>query len=486
MPPTASVARDSSQQLLPAQLRLLYANASLGVVINILAATVLSGLQWGVVAKPLVVAWWIYILLVSVARYAVARHYWHASPAPTDSNKWRTVFIAGVALTGAGWGAAGILLYPAAHLTNQVFLVFVLGGMMLGASSVLAPRPEAFLTFLLPAGLIPAVRLFFEGDETHAAMGLLAAVFTLATLIITRRIYRTIESSLRLQMENRDLVQNLRAANQETVGLNFALERRVQERTAELRKSTEQLRAEIAQREQTEEELLRSRKLESLGVLAGGIAHDFNNFLTVVQGNIEVAKTQLPPAEPAQEFLKQAANACQRAKFLSSQLLTFAKGGAPVRRVVSVAQLVTDAVNLAQTGSSIRIEVKIEEGLWSAQVDPGQIGQVLHNILINAREAMPGGRGFIEVRAENLGVVGNPDPRVRISIRDYGYGIPHHVLPQIFDPYFTTKSGGNGLGLATAYAIVAKHGGHISVESRPGAGSVFSFDLPALDHAPRA
>ncbi len=485
MPPTAPIARVdrdfSSQQLLPAQLRLLYANASLGVVINILAATVLSGLQWGVVAKPLVFAWWIYILLVSVARYALARHYWHSAPAPTDSNKWRTVFTAGVALTGAGWGAAGILLYPAAHLTNQVFLVFVLGGMMLGASSVLAPRPEAFLTFLLPAGLIPAIRLFLEGDETHAAMGLLAAVFTLATLIITRRIYHTIESSLRLQLENRDLVENLRAAHQETVALNYALERRVQERTAELRKSTEQLRAEIAQREQTEEELLRSRKLESLGVLAGGIAHDFNNFLTVVQGNIEVAKTQLTAAEPAQEYLNQAANACQRAKFLASQLLTFAKGGAPVRRVVSVAQLVTDAVHLAQTGSSIRIEVKIEEGLWSAQVDPGQIGQVLHNILINAREAVPGGRGFIEVRAENLGVVGNPDPRVRISIRDYGCGIPPDVLPRIFDPYFTTKPGGNGLGLATAYAIVAKHGGHISVESRPGAGSVFTFDLPALD-----
>ncbi len=489
MPTTAPIARVdrdfSSQELLPAQLRLLYGNANLGVVINILAATVLGGLQWGVVAKPLVFSWWIYILLVSVARYELARHYWHAAPAPTDSNKWRTVFIAGVALTGAGWGAAGILLYPAAHLTNQLFLVFVLGGMMLGASSVLAPRPEAFLTFLLPAGLMPAVRLFLEGDETHAAMGLLATVFTLATLIITRRIYHTIESSLRLELENRDLVENLRTAHQETVALNYALERRVQERTAELRKSTEQLRAEIAQREQTEEELLRSRKLESLGVLAGGIAHDFNNFLTVVQGNIEVAKTQLTAAEPAQEYLKQAANACQRAKFLASQLLTFAKGGAPVRRVVSVAQLVTDAVQLAQTGSSLRIEVNIEEGLWSAQVDPGQIGQVLHNILINAREAVPGGRGFIEVRAENLGVVGNPDPRVRISIRDYGRGIPPDVLPRIFDPYFTTKPGGNGLGLATAYAIVAKHGGHISVESRPGAGSVFTFDLPALD-LPRA
>jgi two-component system cell cycle sensor histidine kinase/response regulator CckA len=263
--------------------------------------------------------------------------------------------------------------------------------------------------------------------------------------------------------------------------LNYALERRVQERTAELRKSTEQLRAEIAQREQTEEELLRSRKLESLGVLAGGIAHDFNNFLTVVQGNIEVARTLLTAVEPAQEFLNQAANACQRAKFLSSQLLTFAKGGAPVRRVVSVAQLVTDAVHLARTGSSTRIEIKIEEGLWSAQVDPGQIGQVLHNILINAREATPAGGGIIEVRAENLDVAGNPDPRVRISIRDYGCGIPPDVLPRIFDPYFTTKAGGNGLGLATAYAIVAKHGGHLSVESRPGAGSAFTFDLPALD-----
>jgi signal transduction histidine kinase/ActR/RegA family two-component response regulator len=480
--PTASVARvhrDSlREQLLPAQLRLLYANANLGVVINILAATILGGLQWGVVPSPVVLGWWLFITLVSVARYVLARRYWHASPTAADVDKWRTVFAAGVALTGAGWGAAGILLYPAAHLTNQVFLVFVLGGMMLGASSVLAPRPEAFVTFLLPAGLIPATRLFLDGDKTHVAMGLLATVFTLATLIITRRIYRTIDSSLRLQLENRDLVEDLRAANQETAALNHALELRVQERTAELRKSTEQLRAEIAQREQTEEELLRSRKLESLGVLAGGIAHDFNNFLTVVQGNIEVAKTQLPAAEPAQDFLDQAASACQRAKSLSSQLLTFAKGGAPVRRVASVAKLVTDAVHLARTGSPIRIEVTIEEGLWSAQVDPGQIVQVLHNILINARDAMPGG-GTIGVRAENI--PGNPDAQVRVSIRDSGCGIPADVLPQIFDPYFTTKAGGTGLGLATAYAIVGKHGGHISVESTPGAGTVFMVDLPALD-----
>jgi signal transduction histidine kinase/ActR/RegA family two-component response regulator len=396
------------------------------------------------------------------------------------------MFTVGVGLTGAGWGAAGILLYPAGHLANQLFLVFVLGGMMLGASSVLAPRPEAFLTFLVPAGFPPAVRLLLEGDKTHVAMGLLAVVFTLATLITTRRIYRMVDSSLRLQLENRDLVDDLRTANQETAALNQALELRVEERTAELHQSTQQLRAEIEQREQAEEELLRARKLESLGVLAGGIAHDFNNFLTVVQGNIEVAKVQLTPEEPAQEFLNQAASACQRAKFLSSQLLTFAKGGAPVRRVASIAQLVTDAVHLARTGSSIGIDVKIAEGLWSALVDPGQIGQVLHNILINAREAMSGG-GAIEVRAENVFVPNDSadaDPLVRISIRDDGPGIPPDVLLRIFDPYFTTKPGGTGLGLATAYAIVVKHGGRLSVESTPGVGTIFTVDLSASLETP--
>jgi signal transduction histidine kinase/ActR/RegA family two-component response regulator len=489
---TASEARvhrdSSSEQLLAAQLRLLYSNANLGVVVNIVAAAILGALQWGIVSKPTIIAWCLYITLVSIVRYAFARRYWQASSGPTDLSRWRSVFIVGVGCAGAGWGAAGVLLYPPGHLTNQVFLVFVLGGMMLGASSVLAPRPEAFFTFLIPVGLIPTFRLFLDGDETHLAMGLLATLFTLATLITTRRLYRMVDSSLRLQFENRELVEELRAANRETAVLNQALELRVEERTAELHQSAEHLRAEITQREQAEEELLRARKLESLGVLAGGIAHDFNNFLTVVQGNIEVAKVHMTPGEAAREFLEQAASACQRAKFLSSQLLTFAKGGTPVRRVASIAQLVTDAVLLARSGSSIAIELQLAESLWSAEVDSGQIGQVLHNILINAREAMSSS-GTIEVRAENIPLQngsGEARPHVRISIRDHGHGIAPDVLRRIFDPYFTTKPGGSGLGLATAYAIVVKHGGHLSVESAVGAGTVFTVDLPASLEAPLA
>ncbi len=492
MCPTASEARvnrdSSSEQLLAAQVRLLYGNANLGVVVNIVAAAILGALQWATIPKPVVLAWCSYITVVSMARYVFARRYWRASSGAIDLDKWRNAFTVGVACAGAGWGAAGVLLYSPDHLTNQVFLIFVLGGMMLGASSVLAPRPEAFLTFLLPAGLIPTVRLLFGGDSAHLAMGLLASLFTLATLITTRRLYRMVESSLKLQFENHELVEELRAANRETAALNQALELRVEERTAALHQSTEQLRAEITQREQAEEELLRARKLESLGVLAGGIAHDFNNFLTVVQGNIEVAKVHLAPGDAAREFLEQAASACQRAKFLSSQLLTFAKGGAPVRRVASVAQLVTDAVLLGRSGSSIAIELQIAENLWSAQVDSGQIGQVLHNILINAREAMSNS-GRIEVRADNIAArsdSGEAEPYVRISIRDYGHGIAPDVLRRIFDPYFTTKPGGSGLGLATAYAIVLKHGGHLSADSVLGAGTVFTVDLPASLEAPLA
>ena len=474
--------RDSKErQVLALQLRLLCTNSSFGAGVTVLAATVLAGLQWGFIPRSVLFAWWLYMSSTSVLRSAFARGYRRQQPAFSENGKWRVKIALSLGLAGLGWGSAGFLLYPPAHLVNQVFLLFVLGGMMLGAASLLAPRPEAFLAFLVPTGLIPVVRLFVEGDTTHFAMGLLAFVYTLATLITTGRIYRTVDSSFRLQIENADLVRDLQSANEKTEALNEALELRVQERTAELQRSTEQLRNEIRQREQAEEELLRARNLESLGVLAGGIAHDFNNFLTVVQGNIEIARVQANVGEPIRGFLEQAANACRRAAALSSQLLTFSKGGDPVRRVVSLATLVTDAVQLASSGSSIRMEVDIQQDLWLAQVDPGQIAQVLHNIFINAQQAMPDG-GTIQVRATNVGVSAaqsEADRVVRISVRDNGCGISQDVLGRIFDPYFTTKPNGSGLGLATAYAIVVKHGGRITAESTLGAGTLFNIDLPA-------
>lgn len=473
-----------NDQIGEAQVQLLYGNAGTGVTVTIVAAPVLAYFESRVVENSIVLVWLLYMLFVSGARFVLARRYSDATPKRTHTNRWAALFAAGAGLAGTGWGCAGILLYAETHLINQVFLIFVIGGMMLGGASLLAPRREAFLAFLIPAGILPAIRLMYEGDQEHIVMGLLAVLFTAAVLASTSQWYRTILSSLNLQFENQALLQDVQLANERTQCLNEQLELRVEKRTAELQETTMRLQAEIEQREQAEEELLRVRTLESLGVLAGGIAHDFNNFLTVVQGNIDLAKLHLEPGAPVREILDRTVSACQSAVFLSSQLLTFAKGGAPVRRVVSVAKVILDAVQLAQAGAPGSIVVDVAGDLWPAEVDTGQIGQVLHNILLNAREAMLGD-GITEVHAENVGLINDDDkePRsaacVRISIRDYGAGIAPEVLPRIFDPYFTTKPGGNGLGLAVAHAIVSKHSGHILVNSKLGEGTVFIIDLPA-------
>ncbi len=474
-------------QVRAAQIRLLYTNSNTGIGVTIIAAPVLGGLQWTVVDHATVLGWLAYMLLVSAGRWILSGWYRRSSPHPTEIGRWGRDFALGAGLAAAGWGAAGFLLYPEAQLVNQVFLLFVLGGMMLGAASLLAPRREAFLAFLLPTGLLPAIRLLYAGDKEHVAMGMLATLFTVATLTTTWRFHRTIESSFGLHFENEELVADLQIAKNRTEEVNQQLEVRVQERTAELYHSAERLKAEIAQREKTEEELLRVRNLESLGVLAGGIAHDFNNFLTIVQGNIELAKMRLHPGAPVREILDQTESACERAVFLSSQLLTFASGGAPIRRVVAISKLVLDAVQLARAGAPVSITVDLAQDLWPAEVDSGQIGQVLHNVLLNAKQAMPEG-GIIEVCAENMRLGGaeerNAERHVRISIRDYGCGIPAETLPRIFDPYFTTKRSGSGLGLATAYAIVNRHGGHLSAQSKYGEGTTFTIDLPASQSSP--
>jgi signal transduction histidine kinase/CheY-like chemotaxis protein len=480
LPEAAAHHRDSTKpEILAAQVRLLFGNANVGVAVTVVAASILARLQWQASPHRVILLWWLYMALISTARFFLARRYWRTAPSPRPTPKWGTVFAIGAGMSGAGWGSAGILLYPETDLAHQVFLIFILGGMMLGSVSILASWPAAFVAFIVPTGLAPTLRLLGHGDEVHLAMGLLAGVFTIVTLVTTWRLQLTIVSSLKLQFENRDLVEDLQAAKNHADALNQRLEVRVQERTAELERSSTQLRAETAQREQVEEELLRARKLESLGVLAGGIAHDFNNFLTVVQGNVELAKMDLPPDSPVQEVLDQTSSACARAAVLSSQLLTFAKGGAPVRRLYSIARLVMDAVHLARAGAQTTIDVNISDDLWFAEVDPNQIGQVLHNILLNARQAMPEG-GIIEIHAENVFEnASGPEPRVKISIRDYGHGIPADVLPRIFDPYFTTKPSGTGLGLATAYGIIGKHGGTLSVESKPGGGTLFTIELLA-------
>ena len=246
---------------------------------------------------------------------------------------------------------------------------------------------------------------------------------------------------------------------------------------------------DATEKQKLEEEILKAGKLESVGILAGGIAHDFNNILTAITGNISLAMRDIKPSDAIFRRLVDAESACLRAKELTYQLLTFSKGGAPVKKTVSVSEIIEDSARLALAGSNVRCKISVPDDLLPADVDEGQISQVINNLLINAVEAMPGG-GVITVRAENL-TAGKGDALplaygkyLKISIQDQGTGILPGHLRKIFDPYFTTKQKGSGLGLAICYSIVKKHDGHISVESVLGSGTTFSIYLPASSKEP--
>ena len=472
-----------TKQIRTEQVRLLYANAGAGTAASACAVLLLTVLEWGGVSRLASIGWLVYMFVVALARYAVAVRYRAAGAKADSAETWGRAFAIGAGAAGAGWGAAGILLFPENQISGQLFLAFVLGGMMLGGGSLLASRPESFLAFLLPTGLPSAVWLLVHGDELHVAMGLLAALFTGIICFTTWNNYRTIAYSLRLRFENADLLTDLQAAKDQADAMNRELERRVAERTEELRASAEKLKEEAAQRLRMEDELLRAQKLESLGVLAGGIAHDFNNFLTIVQGNVELARARLRIGLSVESVLEGIGGACERAKSLATQLLTFGKGGAPVRRVVSIGALLDEVAGLARAGSPVVIAVETTADLWAAQIDAAQVSHALHNILLNARQAMQD-TGQITLRAENFESAGGALPvedgrYVKISVCDTGCGIAPDILPKIFDPYFTTKPQGAGIGLAAAYAIVRKHAGTILVESKVGEGSAFTLYLPA-------
>ena len=241
---------------------------------------------------------------------------------------------------------------------------------------------------------------------------------------------------------------------------------------------------DITIHKQLEEERSKASKIESLGILAGGIAHDFNNFLGAVMNNIWMAKKYEKTEDELCKLMENTEEVVLRAKDLTQQLLTFSKGGALVKKTTSLSGLIKDACSFSLRGSNVKCRHSIPGDLRPAEVDEGQINQVISNLIINADQAMPEG-GTINVSAENITVCsGDALPLdegkyIKITITDQGIGIPIKHLPKIFDPYFSTKQKGSGLGLATSYSIIKKHGGHILVESEVGVGTTFKIYLPA-------
>jgi len=251
---------------------------------------------------------------------------------------------------------------------------------------------------------------------------------------------------------------------------------------------------DVTEKEILEEELLKVRKLESVGLLAGGIAHDFNNILTGIITNLFMARMSVVDNEEACQLIADAEKAAFKATRLTKQLLTFSQGGAPVKEVLNVDQLIEETVGFSLSGSNVDYRLQFAEDLRVIEADKGQIDQVLNNLVVNAAQAMPDG-GTVFITAENITLRSDSadDPSifnstgvplvdgeyVKISVRDEGPGIPRKHISRIFDPYFSTKTGSTGLGLTTAYSIISKHGGYIAVDSNPGKGTVFSCFLPA-------
>jgi PAS domain S-box-containing protein len=252
---------------------------------------------------------------------------------------------------------------------------------------------------------------------------------------------------------------------------------------------------DVTERILVEEAIMKMEKLESLGLLAGGIAHDFNNMLMGIIGNISMVKTGLRPDDPLAVPLNDAEASCMRARDLTRQLLTFSRGGAPVKKPIYLQELLRQAVHFNMAGSNVRPEFSIDEDLLPVEADEGQIGQVINNLALNAVQAMPRG-GTIEISARNREIV-EPEEfplsqaraargrYVMIEVRDHGVGIPREQRARVFDPYFTTKPKGSGLGLAVVYSIVRNHDGFIDFESEPGEGTVFRVLLPAAVARPK-
>ncbi|HEY7492641.1 MAG TPA: ATP-binding protein, partial [Candidatus Tectomicrobia bacterium] len=496
------------------QIRLLYANAPAGFVATVLNVVLLALIQWQVIASPHILSWVASMLALTALRVVLVWRFQHSSPAPAAMGRWGILFGLGTLAAGLGWGSAGVWLFPVASIAHKVFLAFILGGMIAGAVGLLSARMSVFLSFVCPAAMPIIVHLLVQGDTLSRSMGGMAALYTIVIIFTALKLHCVIRTSLHLRFDNTDLVATVTAEKARVEHLNMelnaeiterqraeaalrtaheALEERVQERTAELATTLEQLQAEMVERQRLAEELRQGQKMEAVGRLAGGVAHDFNNILAAIIGYTELATLNMPASSPAWHQLQEVLRACQRAKALVQQILTFSRRTEQAHTPVQLSPLVKEALALlrASLPSTIEIRQHIAPNVGAVLADPNQLHQVIINLCANAEYAMRQAGGVLEVRLEAVDVdailaAQHPTlclgPHVRLTVRDTGQGMPPEVVQCIYDPFFTTKAAGEGtgIGLSVVHGIVVNHGGTITVESQVGEGTTFTIYLPRI------
>jgi signal transduction histidine kinase/CheY-like chemotaxis protein len=445
-----------------AEVGLLYQNAATSVVVSVLIALLLAYAQRDVHAGSVIVAWLTFVVIVALARLAIAWRYWRTSPDETATRRWMMLFVAGTALAAIGWGSAGVLFYQSDHPTQGFLLMFVLGGMMLGGAALLAARPEAFLTFFLPIGLLTCLRLVGEGGEEHLMMALMVVLFTAATIATTWRFHRTIAISLDLRFANLDLIESLRAAKRQADVLNRDLELRVRDRTAMLTEADQ-------------------RKDEFLATLA----HELRNPLAPIRFALETLKGQTlsPALARGRDVIDRQVGQMVR---LVDDLLDVSRittGKMVLRRAPEdLGHLMTTAAESIMplaTAATHTLTLTLPEGPCVVDGDGARLVQVFANALNNAVKFTPRG-GHIWFSAQVQG-----DTAV-VHIRDTGVGIAPEILPRVFDmfqqaePILERSAGGLGIGLTLARRLVEMHEGRIEIRSPgPGLGTEVEVRLPA-------
>lgn len=433
-------------QLRAAETRLLYENAPTGIVATALIAALLAYAQSDTVPHGVVWAWLLYMLLVSVARFVLVRRYWRASPGDNEQARWNGPFVAGAALAAAGWGATALVLNPTSQPMNETLIVFAVGGVMLGSASLLAARPEAFLTFLLLTGLPTVVRLAAVGDHDHVLMGFSAAVFTVVTVVTTWRFHVAIESSFHLRFDKQDLIESLQAAKDHAEALNRDLELRIRDRTARLIEADQ-------------------RKDEFLATLA----HELRNPLAPIRFALESLKADAPAtAARARDVIERQVKQLVR---LVDDLLDVSRITANKillrREPLDVDRLMATAVESIAplaTAAGQTLDVQPPSSPVRVNGDGARLVQIFVNVLHNAvKFTPPGGQIWFTADTQSEEVV--------IRVRDTGIGIADDVLPHVFDmfhqaePVTERTTGGLGIGLTLARRLVEMHQGEICISS---------------------
>lgn len=382
-----------------------------------------------------------------------------------DPSLTTTPYALGVlAYSLASW-ALIVLLYPRVPQIGRFFLTFDLVPWTLALVVSGGPR-----SWLYPVLILRAADQVGAGFKRTAALGGLS-VACYATMLLLWPQPVTAAGWVQLGLiAFANLYLSLTARTVDS------LRERTREAMRLARESVLDLERHLEERERMEEERIRTQKLEGLSALAGGVAHDFNNLLTAVLGNVSLLKLRDPGGN--YDLIDDVERACLRARDLTRQLLGFSKASVPVRRVFDPGPVIRDTAVFALRGTNARCEVDLPDDLWRLDADEAQVAQVVQNLALNAAQAMPGG-GTVRLTAGN---VPTDPPQVRISVQDHGPGIPAEHVQTIFDPYFTTKPEGSGLGLTTCHSIVTRHGGRMDLDTGPR-GTTFHVFLPA-SHAP--